>query len=99
MEEPSAESPGERPVPRWIETDFHGNIVRRVDIPQKNIEAFSSNGSLYARRYSGGFVVFDAATKSWRTVGGHPGGRLLGADANKLVFLVGDNTVVWSGQQ
>lgn len=69
----SAVSPGERPVPQWIETDFHGNIVRRVDIPQKNIEAFSSNGSLYARRYSGGFVVFDAATKSWRMVAGHPG--------------------------
>jgi hypothetical protein len=95
----SAVGPGERPVPQWIETDFHGNIVRQVDIPQRNIQAFSNNGSLYARRYSGGYVVFDAATKSWRTVAGHPVGSLLGADENKLVFLVGDNTLVWLGQQ
>jgi len=85
--------------PEWIETDFHGNIVRRVDIPQKEIVAFSSNGSLYASRYSGGHVVFEAGEKSWHTIAGDPGGRLLGADGNKLVFLLRDNTVVWSGQQ
>ncbi len=94
----SAVDPAERPVPQWIETDFHGNIVRRVDIPHKMIEAFTSNGSLYARQYSGGYVIFDAATKLWRTAAGFPGGRLLGADGNKLVFLAGDDTIVWSGQ-
>ncbi len=90
-------APGaEHRVPEWIETDLHGNVVRRVDIPQKTIRAFSSDGSLYALGHSGLYVTFDPATNSWRTVSGVPGGTLLGADGNNLVFLAGGSTVVWS---
>lgn len=88
-------SAGPKRDQEWIETDLHGNIVRRLDIPKTTIEGFTNDGSLYARQYSGGYVTFDPATKSWRTIAGHPGRRLLGADGNNLVFLAGDNTLIW----
>jgi hypothetical protein len=85
----------ERRTNEWIEIDLLGNVVRRVDLPQKAIQAFSSDGSIYARGYRGGYTVLNPVLNSWRTVSG--AGNLLGADGSSLVFLIpGTNTLVWS---
>jgi hypothetical protein len=87
----------ERRKGEWIETDVRGNVVRRVDIPEKTIRAFSSDGALYAQGYRGGYTVLSPAVNSWRTVSGVSDGGLLGADGSSLVFLIrGTNRVVWS---
>jgi hypothetical protein len=87
----------ERRTPEWIETDLLGNIVRRVDTPNKTIRAFSGDGSLYAAGYRGGYTVLNPTVNSWRIVSGAVDGALLGADGSSLVFQVrGTNRVVWS---
>jgi hypothetical protein len=87
----------ERRMCEWIETDLQGNIVRRVDLPRKTIQAFSSDGSLYARGYEGGYTVLNPALNSWRTISASANEVLLGADDNSLVVLIrGTNQVVWS---
>lgn len=87
----------EHRMSQWIETDLHGNVVRRVDVPQKTIRAFSSQGSLYAKENQGGYTVLNPALNSWRTISAVANGILLGADDSSLVFLIrGTNQVVWS---
>jgi hypothetical protein len=87
----------ERRTPEWIETDLRGNIVRRVNMPQRTIRAFSGDGSLYALGYHGGYTVLDPTVNSWRIVPGATEGNLLGGDGSSLVFQIrGANRVVWS---
>jgi hypothetical protein len=87
----------EHRMKQWIETDLHGDVVRRVDMPQKTIRAFSSDGSLYAKENEGGYTVLNPALNSWRTIYAVANGILLGADDNSLVYLIrGTSQVVWS---
>jgi hypothetical protein len=81
----------------WIEVDLLGKVVRRVEMPEKTIGAFSDDGSLYARGYQGDYSVLNPAGTSWQPFSGATGGNLLGADGDSLVFLIrGTNLLVWS---
>jgi hypothetical protein len=90
-----------RKTGQWIEVDLHGNVVRRLDVPQKVVWAFSDNGSLYALEYDGSkYSVFDPLSTTWRAITGIPAGFLLGSDGDSLVFKIrGSNTLVWEPVQ
>lgn len=75
-----------------------GNVVRRVDLPQKSIRAFPGDGSLYAIGYQNGYSVLDPAINSWRVISSFPNGILLGADGTQLVFLIETQTA-WFGRR
>ncbi len=78
----------------WIETDLKGKELGRWDFAGRSLLAFTQSGAIYGQEHD--VAVFDRSTKRWRPVAGMPGGNLIGADGDNLVFAMKDgSTVRW----
>ncbi len=84
-----------RPM-QWIEADLKGKVLGRWEVGAEWLpRAFTQSGALYTQN-GDAVLVFDRATKAWRRVAGSPGGDLLGADGDNLVFEAkGTSTLRW----
>ncbi len=88
-------SPSDYEATKWIEVDLSGNLIGQWEWKfdsglWHSPVAFTSSNALYAQVFNferpAGYAIFDRSTQSWQKVTGYPKGRLLGADADDLVF-------------
>ena len=81
----------------WVQTDLNGQEKGRWDTgPNGRPAAITEDGRAW-RKDGNKLEVFDRSTGAWRAVAfDAPGGDLLGAEGNNLVFnLRYENTLRW----
>lgn len=84
----------------WIEVSFSGVLLGKYDLKTSDgfplmPVAMTASGNAYAtvlKFHFARFAVLDRSKGVWENVVGDPGGLLIGAEGNKLVFSTPDGT-------
>ena len=80
---------------QWTEATAGGEVLGQYALKQADGEGFTpmamtAEGKVYGRiwkdGHSLGYGLIDEANRTWHRIGGQPGGRLIGADGEQLVF-------------
>lgn len=79
----------------WIEVSFSGNVLGQYDLGGYEEGSYfpvamTESGAVYAQAYDAGhfqgWSVLDRSESAWRKLAGFPKGRIIGSEADDLVF-------------